>query len=437
METIEGDKAFDEAVSLVQQQISDYQETTSQKLQKLEATIEVARKLMLEMMKMKAQQLEERLVDFEPDFGIGNKIQEWPNPEGEEYAHAAWEVYTGDPIYDEEQEGEGQECWPEQEFILAAVNGGSLDTPNPLQIEICRNERSEELAEFANIQNLQQGGGNNNLNNEMIPIQLEEVCSMIPTSRDIVEAFHSKRSVKDFPTAEISYDLGIRSSNFGKDNMLIFDPGGQVQNKQLKGVNHNSKDMSRSEVPLGEAVMKDSVGSKFRHWQDIDFLAIEQQLLEEPSRLHRKVFIIEIEISARLQGQGQNIQKESAGFDKIVGEINQQFVDYVRTGMIALSYKDQYMVLGQGRHEIYKSMGPAYHDASRKSVATYIFDPGGDSTCLHGVLHIFVGILKVHHMLQDILFESLSKRWREGQKCQIHHEDMVVFKGEGLSEIVW
>lgn len=47
LEGREGDKAFDEAVLMVQQQITTYKERTSKKLQKLKATIEVARKMMV------------------------------------------------------------------------------------------------------------------------------------------------------------------------------------------------------------------------------------------------------------------------------------------------------------------------------------------------------------------------------------------------------
>lgn len=64
---------------------------------------------------------------------------------------------------------------------------------------------------------------------------------MISTSRDIVEAFHNKRIVKDCSKAEFSYDLGIKSSNSYRDNVLIFDPGGQVQNLRSKGVQNKFK----------------------------------------------------------------------------------------------------------------------------------------------------------------------------------------------------
>lgn len=90
-------------------------------MQQLGVTSDALHHLEWKLPKVQGVEVSEWLHDGEhklADFGIGNKPQEWPNFEEEENVHAAWEVYTGDPIYDEEQ-GEGQEYWPEQEFILA------------------------------------------------------------------------------------------------------------------------------------------------------------------------------------------------------------------------------------------------------------------------------------------------------------------------------
>lgn len=81
-----------------------------------------------------------------------------------------------------------------------------------------------------------------------------------------------------------------------ENNVLTFDLGGQVQNKKLEDFNLIRRTQE-------EAVMKNTVGCKLRHIQDIDFLAIEHQLLKESSHLQRKGFIIQIEVSAKLQGQ--------------------------------------------------------------------------------------------------------------------------------------
>lgn len=59
----------------------------------------------------------------------------------------------------------------------------------------------------------------------------------------------------------------MSSSNSGKENVLIFDPGGQVQNKQSKGVKNKFKDKFRSEVALEKAVLKSSVGGQLRPWR--------------------------------------------------------------------------------------------------------------------------------------------------------------------------
>lgn len=111
-------------------------------------------------------------------------------------------------------------------------------------------------------------------------------------------------------------------------------------------------------------------------------MAIDQ-LSMEPSQLQRKVFIFEVRNPLR---QGQNILKVSDGFDRIVSEINQQHVDTVGTRMIALPYKYEYVVLEECELEMKKSMSPEYHQASKASVTIYIFDPGGDLSCLQVVL---------------------------------------------------
>ncbi|KAL8133816.1 hypothetical protein AgCh_009032 [Apium graveolens] len=64
------DLAFDEAVSSVKQQIQVNKEKTSKKLEKLEATIEVVRKMMVEWLQMKTRDCEEGFVN---PFGSQSK----------------------------------------------------------------------------------------------------------------------------------------------------------------------------------------------------------------------------------------------------------------------------------------------------------------------------------------------------------------------------
>ena len=57
-----------------------------------------------------------------------------------------YDDYDDEPIYDEEPgEGYEQECWPcpEHEFILTTLRGENLNLFNPLQSELCPNERLE------------------------------------------------------------------------------------------------------------------------------------------------------------------------------------------------------------------------------------------------------------------------------------------------------
>lgn len=67
-----GEQTFEEAVSLVKQQIEANKETTSRKLEKLEATIEVAREMMVEFLQMQAQQGDEGFVN---PFGSKKKMK--------------------------------------------------------------------------------------------------------------------------------------------------------------------------------------------------------------------------------------------------------------------------------------------------------------------------------------------------------------------------
>lgn len=256
--------------------------------------------------------------------------------------------------------------------------------------EICTNESSMEVVEFAS----------KNLNNEMIPIQLEEVSSIIPTSGDTVEAFHSNGSIKDLPSAQILYDMGIRSSNFGKDKMFIFDPGGQVQ--------------------LKEVVMKISVGGQLRPWEgsSLNFQEMEQ-LVKGPSHWQRKVVSTEIGNAARLQSQ--STPEVSDQFDSIADEINQQYVYYVGIGMVVIPY--MCTVLEPGNLENTRRLED--HVVSRKRVLITIFDPGGHKICASDaqLVSSTFGILHIQHFLQEV-----KRSW----KCMIHHEDMVAFKEGGM-----
>lgn len=388
MDSIEGDKAFDEAVSLVQQQISTYKERTNQKLQKLEATIEIAKKLMVDLLQMKAQRIEEGFVNT--DSTSGKTLPKGVVPSGTiphlkmnvstiegagifESLHVCEQLldvqtnYDVEPVYDEEP-GEGQECWPEHEFILAALRGDnsySSKDSKPSQPEICTSERSDTSEDLSYIEVIQDRNNHNSLE-KMTLILLEEVSSVIFANRETVETFLSKRIVEDFPTDEILYNLDC--SNFDKRNILIFDPGGQVQNKHLKGYYNKSKDMIRSEVKLEGTVMKNSVGTQFRHLQDTDFLAIKQ-LLKETSHLQRKVFIIEMGNSTRLQ----NIQKEIDGLDNIVSQINEEYVDSMKAGMMVRHC--WYPVPRQGSPG--EVMRLEVKEAWRRKYTITIFDPGG------------------------------------------------------------
>ena len=58
--------------------------------------------------------------------------------------------------------------------------------------------------------------------------------------------------------------------------------------------------------------------------------------------------------------------------------------------------------LEECKFEMKKSMSPEYHQASKESVAIYIFDPGGDLNSLQDVLlGVSTGILGLQHLLHE------------------------------------
>ncbi|KAL8157076.1 hypothetical protein AgCh_001972 [Apium graveolens] len=139
----------------------------SKKLQKLEATIEVAIKMMEEIWQMKVQEFEEESVNpfvwqkgmeenaskssdnqgkvklklccpMVEEAGIIKSIQECDQLLDVE------PIYDGRPVYDEER-GYSQEFWLEQEFILAALDEGDADE------EYIKSGITEESKEESNM----------------------------------------------------------------------------------------------------------------------------------------------------------------------------------------------------------------------------------------------------------------------------------------------
>lgn len=190
----------------------------------------------------------------------------------------------------------------------------------------------------------------------------EKITSRNPnTMREKAEDSLYKTITEDPFIATISYRFGKMSSNFGKENVLIFDPGGQVQNKQSIGIKSKFKDLFRSEVKL-EIVMNISVGEQLRPWKDLSLIIqAMEQLLKGPSRWQRKMVNIEIVNSAI--PQGQSFQEVSDQFVNIVDEKNQQNVYSVVTGSL-----DNAMRLED-------------NDVSRKRALITVFDPGGYIIC--------------------------------------------------------
>lgn len=138
------------------------------------------------------------------------------------------------------------------------------------------------------------------------------VSSIITTNIEVAEIFFSKMTIIDFPTAVYSYTLSKKSSNTSGKNVLIFDPGGYVQNDQIKCVTKKSNEMISSKVKLDEAVLIISVDGELGHLKNIqlDFLAVDNEHLQ----LGRKVFIVQLVDST--SKQYQDFQRVSCGWEK-------------------------------------------------------------------------------------------------------------------------
>lgn len=156
-----GDRASNRAVLKIQQQCLDHREKTSQNLQKLEATIMLAQQKMQELIALKNQSTGEGFVPFgwkQPKKDSCSKSQMRKDSESLQHLklkcpkfvegkavedglqdcehHLVVQHHLAvEPIYDEEP-GEGQECWPEQELILAALRGNNSDSSKLLQSEL-------------------------------------------------------------------------------------------------------------------------------------------------------------------------------------------------------------------------------------------------------------------------------------------------------------
>lgn len=207
-------------------------------------------------------------------------------------------------------------------------------------------------------------------------------------------------------TPAISYCVDNMSCNFGKNEVLIFDPGGYVQSDESRCVTKKLIEMIRSKVKLDEAVLIISVDGELRHLKGkiLKFLAIDK----EHSQLTRKVFIVQIVDSARIRSQ--NIEEVGAG----VSETDPQYVDHVRVGLIAipnmcigLKQDRRGSLVEATRLEIYEALG--------KKVFITIFDPGGYLNCFYHVqFGCSIEFLNDHYPLPNVLdVEELHTKRKE------------------------
>lgn len=169
----EGYKAFNEVVLEMQQQFLAHRERTNHKLQKLEHTIELARQKMQRILSIKARRQDRRM-------SYHNNSTSKMTPESVNHLTLSFSEIEGagvikslldcehqldnEPVYDEEP-GEGQDCWQEQEFILAAIKGGSPNSPNPINFEASYGDKKVNI--------LKDGGSTMNLAHSGLCEELE------------------------------------------------------------------------------------------------------------------------------------------------------------------------------------------------------------------------------------------------------------------------
>lgn len=320
MET-RGAKDFNEQMQQFQHQFVCYKEKSNQRFQELEELVGLAAQKMEILRKMKAEKKRREVF--------------------KDLAHDALATYTGKPIYDEgpvydENPGEDQECWPEQDFILAALGDGNSDSPYTLQSEICTSEKSVEFEDFSNLKDF-----------DSLPYVCEQVRTFIMSKEDATKYLDNHQNQDAFcrnsPTVAESSGFGLdkKSSYLDRQTMTIFDPGGLVKKDYLQGVTVLFKD------------------------------------------------------------------KEVSIINSAYGQLGH------------LQLKD----LEQTKPELNKAIKPEYYEVSRTNATIYIYDPGGDSSCLHGIL---LGVFCWNSKIFSKLFSKMfSLEGAALERTSIHGRDLL------------
>lgn len=250
-----------------------------------------------------------------------------------------------------------------------------------------------------------------------------QVCLSIMSKEDATKCLNYNQS-KDVPCrknpAAANYSgLEKKSSHLDKKIMIIFDP--DQQKDHSKGVdNMMFQDMIRSEVKLEAAAMIISAVGQLR---ELKSLAIDQ----EKPLLRRKLKLVQSVPLPKIQGH--NILEVNDEKDQVVNEINEQYIDSMRAGMVARPYR--YTVLRQGSPG--KVMRFEVKEALRIKYTITIFDPGGDLSVSMLLNLLVMGFYMLNNCCQMFYKGkelALSDIQMEGS-CQIriNHEDMVIFKG--------
>lgn len=242
--------------------------------------------------------------------GIGNMAKEWPNltkeppnrqQKGEVFkdlAHAALETYTGKPIYDErpvyDEPGEGQDCWPEHEFILAALRGDNSNSPHLLQSGLCTSKSSEEIkTPMRFLVPETEDQAYKIVRNCASYVKLEKRSTVLvpEVSQFMMTTEAQTPSIKVTVSNQVQVAKGKNQQcetqillDKGSEElrelsnerivhdlkpMLTFDPGGFVQHIHSPCVTKMFKGIKRHEVTHDEAAKLISAGGEFGYQNDI------------------------------------------------------------------------------------------------------------------------------------------------------------------------
>lgn len=255
------------------------------------------------------------------------------------------------------------------------LNGGNLDAPNPLQTEICRSERSQELAEFSNIQDLQQkkvSPGDINTYNVMQPSREEKHLEKSAMDPYIFNSMTSSAtdSLTVLRNSLTWWTKDIDMPFIGKNSNGKLQLNGHSQFLNEKGIYKNL-----ISLPYPDPSMPTEEGL---------------HNLKSGSMPENAIFLKLNDISTTLSCPSSELERTE-------GDLNLWFLLTANSP-------------GLGSSAIYCED----YETSRKSVKRTIFYPGGYLNCIHVHFSGSTALPEGHYMVQIVLeVEELHTKSKE------------------------